>query len=484
MSAQQNWVGNYNINNTSFDGQSDSLKITIDIYSPLLTLTSNESGLVSCSIRFSSPWIVSDSGLKGDYLDFNLLFQKAIADKHRYFAAIPSKMLKNGLYQTEFIVSFDGGVSFSNYNIDTYRFIVVGNQGVGGINTSLTINSDPKTYSFMDINRENEFMPDHLEGIYPSGFCVDEYIEFNSLSVLFWSARDVLSADLFYSIDDGGFMKIGDFVSDDDSGDGKVSFNGKSYLFGNTEIKLSVIRFETEIKDLLKKINLNGNSEHRIRFYFKINTENAEYTYPDNNSLIMKFKVVNSPTGADCQAALLPIDLLYWDVLRKEKIVYFKWGTALEVNNDYFEIERSTDASNWKPIKQIKGNGNSKEIHHYNAIDDYPLEGENYYRLKQSDFDGSHKYSKVRIIKNFENELIMYPNPVIDNLFYKVTEPSKKFIIEIADLSGKAVRTFKVPEDLKINGKIDLSNLKEGIYLLKYINTQTNQVKLHKLIKL
>lgn len=67
---------------------------------------------------------------------------------------------------------------------------------------------------------------------------------------------------------------------------------------------------------------IQGNIEfnHKIEFFFKINGADSEYRFPENDNLVINFKVANSPTGADCQAALLPIDLLNWDALKRKKL--------------------------------------------------------------------------------------------------------------------------------------------------------------------
>ena len=66
----------------------------------------------------------------------------------------------------------------------------------------------------------------------------------------------------------------------------------------------------------------------------------------------------------------------------------------------YFTIERSSDCKKFEPILQKDGAGNSTKTIYYGALDQNPLKGDSYYRLKQTDFDGKTSYSNVISIKN------------------------------------------------------------------------------------
>ena len=72
-----------------------------------------------------------------------------------------------------------------------------------------------------------------------------------------------------------------------------------------------------------------------------------------------------------------------------------EWATDWELNNDYFEVQRSSDRTLFSSIGEVKGVGNSQTKQEYSFIDDYPLTSINYYRLKQIDFDGGYEYSPI-----------------------------------------------------------------------------------------
>jgi len=97
---------------------------------------------------------------------------------------------------------------------------------------------------------------------------------------------------------------------------------------------------------------------------------------------------------------LLPIELLYFKVepLKVDNIL--TWSTVLERNNDYYTIERSADGVIFKEIGQVNGAGNSTETLVYEFEDNTRNKGLNYYKFKQTDYDGRYKYSKVIVVDN------------------------------------------------------------------------------------
>lgn len=72
----------------------------------------------------------------------------------------------------------------------------------------------------------------------------------------------------------------------------------------------------------------------------------------------------------------LPVELLHFDgVMNNNNQVELTWATAMELNNDYFSIERSQDGINWSVIEEIKGAGNANEVLNYETTDATPLAG-------------------------------------------------------------------------------------------------------------
>ena len=99
----------------------------------------------------------------------------------------------------------------------------------------------------------------------------------------------------------------------------------------------------------------------------------------------------------------LPIELLYFkgSVYNSDNILH--WSTASEDNNDYFTIEKTKDGIDWEILTRESGAGNSSNQLYYSSVDENVESIINYYRLKQTDYDGKFKYSDIISIDNRMN---------------------------------------------------------------------------------
>jgi hypothetical protein len=104
--------------------------------------------------------------------------------------------------------------------------------------------------------------------------------------------------------------------------------------------------------------------------------------------------------GAETSSNPLPIDLVDFDAKLQNNATYLTWTTLSETNNDYFEVERSSNGVNYEKIATIDGAGNSVIPIQYSHIDNSPFPGVSYYRLRQVDLDGQFTYSEVVTIEN------------------------------------------------------------------------------------
>ena len=105
-----------------------------------------------------------------------------------------------------------------------------------------------------------------------------------------------------------------------------------------------------------------------------------------------------------------------------------EWVTEIEENNKGFEVQRSIDATNWEVLGWVDGNGNSNQINSYRFIDEKPEPGNNYYRLKQIDFDGISDFSNVVILKRLIDKprIIVTPNPSAGQFTVFVSNPNRQ----------------------------------------------------------
>ncbi|MDG1477179.1 MAG: T9SS type A sorting domain-containing protein [Vicingaceae bacterium] len=155
---------------------------------------------------------------------------------------------------------------------------------------------------------------------------------------------------------------------------------------------------------------------------------------PNNSTRYMAIASINSLTP-------LPVEMISFNAICNDGTPTLEWTTASEINNDYFTIERSEDAINFEVVETITGNGNSVNATNYSWIDNNPLNETAYYRLKQTDFNGDHKYHKaISIDCNAANDVLIYPNPfqgyftiqLPNNIVYPIN-------LEIMDYLGRTV---------------------------------------------
>ncbi len=162
----------------------------------------------------------------------------------------------------------------------------------------------------------------------------------------------------------------------------------------------------------------------------------------------------------------LPIELIDFNAILKDGVTEITWKTATETNNDYFTVERSSDAVNFHAISTLEGAHNSNSVKNYQVTDDNPLKGISYYRLKQIDFDGKYTYSNIAEINNSSRSCFeVYPNPVICGYCLHVKQNYGKVSVNIYDEDGKLMRQTEKKDEFDI--QIDLP---EGLYFIKVSN--------------
>ncbi len=209
---------------------------------------------------------------------------------------------------------------------------------------------------------------------------------------------------------------------------------------------------------------------------------NADATWVDASATLDRNNKTLEATAQGTEFVLgttqseLPIELIKFKTIVKDKNVNIFWTTATEINNDYFTIERSNDLKNWEEILNIDGANNSNEIINYSEIDFNPLIGVSYYRLKQTDYDGTYSYSNVEVV-NFDNNvpnIRIYPNPIDRNstLTINYDKIDINFMhIELKDLLGK--KYFSKDIGISVNqNEVSInmeSDIPKGIYIISII---------------
>jgi hypothetical protein len=173
----------------------------------------------------------------------------------------------------------------------------------------------------------------------------------------------------------------------------------------------------------------------------------------------------------DC--SILPVELAKFDVeyYSDEHATYINWKTISELNNDRFEVQRSTDGENFETIQVIKGAGTTSMETEYISVDADPIIGVNYYRLKQVDFNGATRLSEVRsvnILDDFFDLLTFTPNPtsgkteVIFNSYRK-----ENVLLQVMSVEGSTVVRTELSADKGGNRfDLDLSEVEGNVFFV------------------
>ena len=188
-----------------------------------------------------------------------------------------------------------------------------------------------------------------------------------------------------------------------------------------------------------------------------------------NNTILSLATVDNySFTGG-----VLPVQLISFNAaLNLAHKVDVKWVTTLEMNSNYFIVERSASGNDFEAIDTVKAENNGRFTRVYHSIDSYPANGNNYYRLKMVDIDGRSVYSALAYVRiNDTRAPLVFPNPA--NAYVNVTKGSEKLkFITIYDITGRAViRINNTNADNVI--QIRTTNLMRGTYIVE-ITTSTS----------
>ncbi|TND10571.1 MAG: hypothetical protein FD123_213 [Bacteroidetes bacterium] len=189
-------------------------------------------------------------------------------------------------------------------------------------------------------------------------------------------------------------------------------------------------------------------------------------------------------------SVVLPVELLsFTATLQPEGHVAIAWITASEKNNQYFTVERSTNGLSFSEIARVDGAGNSTVSRNYSATDPDPQTGVNYYRLRQTDFNGQSETFQVVAVNVQAGtasgcELQVYPNPCVPQCTVKLDDcpenSGSDITIDLIDASGKQVFSTVPVRDMRGSFTLTLdssNNLKPGVYMIRGTSNREKYMK-------
>ncbi|QRR03268.1 T9SS type A sorting domain-containing protein [Dyadobacter sandarakinus] len=182
--------------------------------------------------------------------------------------------------------------------------------------------------------------------------------------------------------------------------------------------------------------------------------------------------------------ATFPVSLIAFAAKKSERTAVLSWNTATEVNSEHFEVQHSTDGKAWQLLGKVIASGQSQTVQNYTYADINPAAGENLYRLKMVDLDGTFSYSQIaRLRFDYEISSNVYPNPVADVLLVKAENWSNVKSLEVINSMGRKVYDLGHAKATQTEERaFDFSALPQGIYIIK--TTKTNgEVQAEKVLK-
>ncbi len=164
---------------------------------------------------------------------------------------------------------------------------------------------------------------------------------------------------------------------------------------------------------------------------------------------------------------------------QKQNTAHITWSVSSQTANDKYIIEHSLNGRDFSPIGEIRGDGANAAERHYEYTHGAPSPGNNYYRIKQVDFDGKYSYSNIASMqyKGDGEGIKVYPNPSSNHITVVVQDRFKNRSIEIYNAIGLLVKEASIDG----NNRVTISDLPGGVYYIRLKNASSGMHTFFKL---
>lgn len=196
---------------------------------------------------------------------------------------------------------------------------------------------------------------------------------------------------------------------------------------------------------------------------------------PDQTMSNFKFRISNGAGVMQIGSILmrdisgaLPVSLLSFTATPESDRVQLAWSTTSELNAERFIVERSADLAEYTEVGEIAAKGTTNARQYYGLTDTQPLPGNNYYRLRQIDQDGtSHLFKPVAAAINIDDvAAVIYPNPADPATIHLRLQNAGSGAVRLLTLAGQGVECRLE----RSSGGVDIipqQRLQTGIYLVE-----------------
>ncbi len=147
--------------------------------------------------------------------------------------------------------------------------------------------------------------------------------------------------------------------------------------------------------------------------------------------------------GASLDCTTLPVELLDLQATTRGTVIDVNWATATERNSDYFDVQRSADNEHFTTIGTVGAAGDAQYRNDYLFVDEAPLQGANYYRLRQVDRDGTVDITRTVVAfmsQGSGDRPVIFPNPATDVLNVAFGSPLEgSAVLYVQDAVGRTI---------------------------------------------
>lgn len=262
----------------------------------------------------------------------------------------------------------------------------------------------------------------------------------------------------------------------------KLSFTyriGDGLLDAGTWIPVTQLDFESPVTNHVglldgniaanreaKSLTISGlNIPNGTTFWLKWRKDSDIEGVGNNDGLaIDDFSLIPNPSTQ-------PVNLKSFNYQKTGSSVQLKWQTVSELNNDRFELSRSSDGSKFDLLTSVSGKGTSNEVNNYNYTDFNPLSGTSYYQLKQFDKNGDAKtYPLLPVSTTEAEELTLGISKAgASSANLKIYAPTKSSgVLSLYDLGGKQLLSKQLNLSKGHNDlSLELPTINGGVYIFK-----------------
>ncbi|MEP1032674.1 T9SS type A sorting domain-containing protein [Ekhidna sp.] len=169
--------------------------------------------------------------------------------------------------------------------------------------------------------------------------------------------------------------------------------------------------------------------------------------------------------------APLPVELVSFTGRKKDSGIDLSWITAVEINNDHFELLRSTDGKTFNSIAKVSGAGNTNSEVRYSYSDLDVSNGSYFYQIKQVDFNGEYEFHEIIHVSFTDanlRSLSVFPNPLTSNHITVVSDIELvKPVLLVYSISGKPILEKQLDSNQRWTFNRSELKIPSGTYILK-----------------